>query len=825
MSDGTTDLPERAQVVIVGGGIIGTSIGYHLTKAGWTDVLLLERHQLTAGTTWHAAGLITSAGFTDETTLWMSEYSRDLYERLEAETGLATGFMKIGHLHLATSPQRLEAMRREHAFQSGFGIESHLIGAAEVAEMWPMARVDDVLGAIYNPNDGRANPVDVTMSLARGARDGGARIIQGVGVSALRVTDGRVTGVDTDRGSVEAEHVVLACGMWTRELAAAAGVNVPLQAAEHYYLLTEPFEGCHRDLPVIEDPERYGYYREEGGGLLVGLFEPVGAAWKAEGIPHDAAFTTLPPDWDRMAPFVEDAMGRIPALKDVGIKQLFCGPESFTTNLHPHLGPTPEVDGLWVAAGLNSLGILLGGGVGSVMAQWMTEGVAPQDVTHYHVDRALAFEATRAYRTDRTVELLGALFGDSVFPNWEPESARGIRRSVIHDKLVAQGASFGVTMGWEFPLWFAGDGQTPDHPTPDTAFARGHSFERARLEHVAVREAVGVMDMSLMAKFRVTGPDACRVLNHLSAADVDTEIGRVVYTPWCNRAGGMEADLTVTRLAEDHYNVITSDVIQTRILWMIRRAIRDLAADAAVVEHTAGTALFTVQGPNSRALLERLSPADFSNEAFPYLSARPLEVGYAPVLALRVTYLGELGYELHVPADLAGGVYEHLFAAGGDLGLVPTGLSALSTLRLEKGYRDYGHDIDNLDTPLEAGIGFTVGWDKADFVGREALVAQKAVGILAKRHLSFLLEDPEPLLFGGEGVYRDGAWVGYLRAGAFGHTLGASVGLGSVACPDGVTKDWIDAGTWTIDVAGECHAARPSLAPLYDPKRERILAQ
>ena len=597
MSDGTGDLPQRAQVVIVGGGVIGTSIAYHLTKVGITDVLLLERHQLTAGTTWHAAGLITSAGFTDETTLWMAEYSRDLYERLESETGFATGFMKIGHLHLATSPQRLEAMRREHAFQTGFGVESHLISAAEVAEMWPMARVDDVLGAIYNPNDGRANPVDVTMSMARGARDGGARIVQGVGVSGLRVTDGRVTGVDTDRGPVEADQVVLACGMWTRDLAAAAGVNVPLQAAEHYYLLTEPFEGCHRELPVIEDPAKYGYYREEGGGLLVGLFEPVGAAWKPEGIPHDAAFTTLDPDWERMAPFVEDAIDRIPALKDVGIKQLFCGPESFTTNLHPHLGPTPEVDGLWVAAGLNSLGILLGGGVGTVMAHWMTEGVAPQDVTHYHVDRALPYEATRAYRTDRTVELLGALFGDSVFPNWEPVSARGIRRSAIHADLVAQGASFGVSMGWEFPLWFAGEGQRPDHPTPETAFGRGHSFERARLEHVAVREAVGVMDMSLMAKFRVTGPDACRVLNHLSAADVDTEIGKVVYTPWCNPGGGMEADLTVTRLGEDDFNVVTSDVIQTRILWMIRRAIKALGADAHVVEHTSGTALFTVQGP------------------------------------------------------------------------------------------------------------------------------------------------------------------------------------------------------------------------------------
>jgi 4-methylaminobutanoate oxidase (formaldehyde-forming) len=816
---------DGARVVIVGGGVIGTSIAYHLTKVGWNDVLLLERHQLTAGTTWHAAGLITSAGFTDETTLWMSEYSRDLYERLEEETGLATGFMKIGHLHLATTPQRLEAMKREHAFQTGFGIDSHMIGAAEVAEMWPMAKVDDVLAAIWNPNDGRANPVDVTMSMARGARDGGARIEQGVSVTGLTVVDGRVTGVETDQGPIEAELVVLASGMWTRDLAATAGVNVPLQAAEHYYLLTEPFEGCHRELPVIEDPERYGYYREEGGGLLVGLFEPVGAPWKAEGIPHDAAFTTLDPDWDRMGPFVEDAMARVPALAGVGIKQLFCGPESFTTNLHPHLGPAPELDGLWIAAGLNSLGILLGGGVGAVMAEWMTTGTAPQDVTHYHVDRALGFEGTRAYRRDRTVELLGALFGDAVFPNWEPETARGIRRSAIHAELVAQGASFGVSMGWEFPLWFAGDGERPEHPTPDVAYRRSFGFERARLEHVAVREAVGVMDMSLMAKFRVTGPDACRVLNHLSAADVDTEVGKVVYTPWCNPSGGMEADLTVTRLGDDHYNVITSDVIQTRILWMIRRAIRELGADAHVDEHTSGTSLFTVQGPNSRELLQRISPDDFSNEAFPYLSARPVEVGYAPALALRVTYLGELGWELHVPADHAAGVYEALFAAGDGLGLRPAGLSSLSTLRLEKGYRDYGHDIDNCDTPLEAGLGFTVGWDKDDFVGREALVAQKAEGVLRKRHLNFLLADPEPLLMGGEGVYRDGAWAGYLRAGAFGHTLGASVGLGSMTNDDGVTKDWIDAGQWEIDVAGQRFGARASLAPLYDPKRQRILAE
>jgi len=819
-----TGTPTRAEVVVVGGGVIGTSIAYHLTKAGVGDVLLLERHQLTAGTTWHAAGLITTAGFTDETTLWMADYSRGLYERLEAETGLATGFLPIGHLHLATDEARWEAMRREHAFQTGFGVESHLVDAAEVARHWPMARVDDVVGAIWNPDDGRANPADVTQSLARGARIGGATIRQGVGVTGLRVVDGRVVGVDTDEGPVEAETVVLACGMWTGDLAATAGVNVPLQAAEHYYLLTEPFDGCHRDLPVIEDPARYGYYREEGGGLLVGLFEPVAAAWRPEGVPADAAFVSLDPDWDRLGPFVEAAMARIPALADVGIKQLFCGPESFTSNLHPHLGPVPEVEGLWVAAGLNSLGILLGGGVGAVMAEWLTTGVAPHDVTHYHVDRALGYEATRAYRIDRTVELLGALFGDAVYPNWEPRTARGIRRSPVHAQLAAQGAAFGVSMGWEYAKWFAGDGQVPAPARPEDAFGRGPAFERARQEHVAVREAVGVMDMTLMAKFRVEGPDACRVLNHLSAADIDTEVGRVVYTPWCHPGGGMEADLTVTRLGEDEFNVVTSDVVQTRIAAMLRRAVRDLDADAHVVEHTAGTALFTVQGPRSRALLDRLTPADLGNEAFPYLSARPIEVAYAPVLALRVTYLGELGWELHVPADLAGGVYEALFAAGDDLGVRPVGLAALSSLRLEKGYRDYGHDIDNTDTPLEAGIGFTVGWDKPAFVGRDALLAQREAGVLARRHVNVVLEDPGPLLFGTEPLFRDGEWVGYLRAGDFGHTLGASVGIGSVACEAGVTKDWLEEGVWEVDVAGERIPARTQLTPLYDPQRTRILA-
>jgi 4-methylaminobutanoate oxidase (formaldehyde-forming) len=517
-------------------------------------------------------------------------------------------------------------------------------------------------------------------------------------------------------------------------------------------------------------------------------------------------------------------MQRVPVLEEVGIKQLFCGPESFTTNLNPHLGPTPELERLWVAAGMNSLGILLGGGVGSLMAQWMTDGLAPHDVTQHHVDRALPHEGTRAYRVDRTVEQLGALFGDAAFPNWEPHTARGIRRSPVHDRLVAQGADLGVSMGWEFPRWFDPDRTDPDPAPPGSELWRGTGFERARLEHQAVRGAVGVMDMSLMAKFSVTGPDAGALLGHLSVSDVDTDLGRITYTQWLNEAGGIDADLTVTRLGETEFNVVASDLIQTRTGAMLRRAVERLGARADVAEHTSGTALFSVQGPASRTLLERVSPDDFSNDAFPYLSARSIEVGYAPVLALRVTYLGELGWELHVPAEFATGVYDHLFDAGRDLGLAPCGLAAMDSLRLEKGYRDYGHDIDNTDTPLEAGLGFAVDWDAGDFVGRDALLAQKESGPLTRRHLSFLLDDPAPLLFGAEPVHRDGEWVGYIRAGAYGHTVGAAVGLGSVGHEGGVTKEWIEAGAWEIDVAGARFGAEPSLRPLYDPARERILA-
>jgi 4-methylaminobutanoate oxidase (formaldehyde-forming) len=814
-------LPSRAQAVVIGGGVTGCSVAYHLTKLGWRDVLLLERTQLTAGTTWHAAGLITSAGMSHETLLWMSRYTRDLYAGLEAETGQATGFRPIGHLHLATNPGRLETLRREAAFVRGFGVDNQEISAAEFRRMWPEAKTDDVLAAFYVPDEGRANPADVTQALAKGARMGGATIVEGVTVTGFETKRGRITAVVTDQGTVETEVAVNCAGMWARQVGALAGVSVPLQAAEHYYLITEPVPWAHPDLPVVEDPDRYGYYREESGGILVGLFEPIAAPWGLDGIPSDLGFARLPPDWERIGPWLELAMERFPALKDAGVSHLFCGPESFTPDISPMLGEAPELRGFFVAAGMNSLGILLGGGTGSVVAQWIVDGLPPVDVNGLSVDRAWPHETTRRFRAERTVQQLGALFGDAVWPNWHPSSARGVRRSALHDRLAADGAYFAVSSGWEYPEWFA-------HGTDLTAvtygWERDESFVLQAAEHRAVREAVGMIDMSLMANFVVQGRDAETVLNLVSAADVDVPVGRIVYTQWLNERAGIEADLTVTRLAEDRFLVVASDVIHRRVESWLRRWTAE-GAHASVTDVTSGTTLMTVQGPRSRELLSRLTSFDLSSEAFPYLTAKEIDVASARVLALRVTYVGELGWELHVPSEFALGVYDALIEAGEDLGYRNVGLGAMNSLRVEKGYRDYGLDVDNTDTPIDVGLAFAVAWDKpGGFIGREALVKQRAEGPPKRRLAQFLLEDPDPLLFGEEPILRDGAWAGYVRVGAYGHTLGAAVGLGMVEDEGGLAPEDITEGRFEIDVAGRRVAARASLRPMYDPDRLRIKA-
>ena len=814
------ELPQRARVVIVGGGVTGCSIAYHLAHLGWTDVVLLEQHELTAGTTWHAAGLITSAGMTDETALFFSRYSRDLYERLEKETGHSTGFNPVGHVSLATNPRRLDALRRSSAWMHGFGVTEHEISALELQDMWPLLETSDVLAGFYVPDEGRADPVGVATSMAKGAKVLGVRVIEGVTVTGVETAHGRVRAVLTDQGRIEAEIVVNAAGMWARQLGALNGVCIPLQAAEHYYLITDAVPGMDKDLAVIEDPERYGYYRPEGEGMLVGLFEPVGAPWSLDGVPADFAFGSMPPDWDRVGPYLGAALERIPSLSEVGVRLFFCGPESFTPDVRPMLGPAPELDGYFVAAGMNSLGILMGGGIGNVMAHWIVDGVPPVDVTGYAIDRAAGHETSRRFRAERTVEQLGVLFGDAVWPAWKPGSARDVRRSVLHDRLVAAGGHFNASVGWEFAEWYDTEGA---HPATTLDFARQASFDIVGREHRAVREDVGLLDMSLMAKFLVQGPGAAAVLDRLSVSVVDREVGRLVYTQWLNTDGGIATDLTVTRLGEEKFLVVTSDLIHRRVEPMIRRETR-AGEFVTVTDITSGTTLLSVQGPKSRTLLSRLTDADLSNDAFPYLSARHIHIGYAPVLAIRVTYLGELGWELHVPAEYAAGVFDELTSAGADLGFRPVGLAAMSSLRLEKGYRDLGVDIDNTDNPIEAGLGFTIAWEKpGGFVGRDALLAYKAQCTPCNRVVSLFVDDPSADLFGNEPVMADGRWVGYVRAAAFGYTLGGPVGLAQVSHEGGVTAAWLREQSFTVHTPNGDYPARLQFQPFYDPQRTRIL--
>jgi len=819
--DGTDTFPQRAQVVVVGGGAIGTSVAYHLTKLGVREVVLLERKELSAGTTWHAAGLITSAGMPTETFLWMSRYTTELLPKLTAETGQETGFRTIGHLHLACTPQRLETVTRESIFARAHGVPIELVGPEEVARLWPAAKTDDILAAAWVPDEGRANPADVAQAYAKGARAEGAQILEGVTVTGFTKDRGRVTGVVTDRGTLETQTVVVAAGMWGRQLGVLAGVSLPLQAAEHYYLLTDDVDWAHPDLPVVEDPDRYGYYREEGGGILVGLFEPRAAPWSLDEIPQDLGFAVLPPDWDRMSGFLSEAMDRFPSLHEAGIRQFFCGPESFTADNGPLLGEAPELRGFFAACGLNSLGILLSGGVGSLIARWIVDGEPPMDVSGMSVDRMMPFMANRSFRQERTVELLGMLFGDSAFPSFQPRTGRNVRRSVIHDRLADAGAEFMVLSGYEVPEWFAAPGVSHDRPQ---GWGRDQAFEAQAIEHRAVREAVGVMDMSFMAKILVTGTGAEALLNRVSVSDVSVPVGKIVYTQWLTERAGIWTDLTVTRVHDDAYVVIGADVIHRRMLaWLERHSAE--GEHVAIVDVTSARTLLTIQGPRSRELLSRLTTADLSNEAFPYMRAKEIEVHHGLALAMRITYLGELGWELHIPTDYALTVFDALFAAGEDLGLANAGLGALNSLRLEKAYRDYGLDVDNSDTPIDVGLDFTVAWDKpGGFIGRDALVKQRDEGVRRSRMVQVLVNDPEPILYGHEQLYRDGKHVGENQIGAYGHTLGGGVGLATVEHPDGVSDEMLATGAWELDIVGRRYPVTISLEPIYDPRRERIKA-
>lgn len=814
-----SSLPSRARVVVIGGGIIGTSIAYHLGHLGWTDTVLLERDRLTSGTTWHAAGLMVTFGSTSETSTELRKYTRDLYTTLEAETGLATGFKPVGFIELAADEGRLEEYRRVSTFNRYCGVEVEELSPREVADMFPLARTDDLLAGFYVAGDGRVNPVDATMSLAKGARQTGVRIAQGVSVTDVLTREGAVCGVVTDHGTIECEYVVNAAGMWARQLGAKSGVSIPLQAAEHYYLITEQMDGLDPAWPVIEDPANFGYYREEVGGLMIGFFETKCAPWNVGAIPADSSFTSIQPDWDRMGPYVEAAMSRVPRSLDTGIRTFFCGPESFTPDLRPIVGPAPEVRNYFVAAGLNSIGILTGGGLGRLVAHWIVDGDPGADVTGMHPARLQPYQSNPEYRRTRTVESLGMVY-QCHYPNKSLQTARGAKLSPLHARLVEQGAHLRDVSGWECADWYAGPGEVAE-PGPLT-WGRPSWWANWEAEHRACREAVVLMDMSFMSKFRVQGTDAGPLLDTLSGNAVNGSVGEITYTQWLNERGTLEADLTVTKLADDSFLVVATDTAHRHVESHLTRAAVGL--HAFVTDVTGAFAQINVQGPNSRALLQTLTTVDLTDEAFPFRAAREIDLGFARVLCVRITYVGELGYELYVPTEQAVHVYDRIMAAGSEFGLRHAGLKALASLRLEKGYRDYGHDIDNTDGPLEAGFGFALALDKpGGFIGCAAVASRKAAGPLERRLVSVLLAEPGPLMYHAEVVRRDGMPVGYLRAASYGHTLGGAVGLAMVeGHGQDITPTWLAAGSWTVEINGAQHAATVSLRPLYDPTNARI---
>lgn len=814
----SSGVPDRARVVVVGGGIIGTSVAYHVAHLGWTDVVLLERDRLTSGTTWHAAGLMVTFGSTSETSTEMRKYTRDLYARLEAETGLATGLKQVGFIELATEPGRLEEYRRVSAFNRYCGIDVHEISPGEVKELFPLARTDDVLAGFYVPQDGRANPVDVTVSLAKGARMKGVKILEGVPATGVLRRGGAVTGVQTPYGDIEAEYVVNCAGMWARQLGEAAGVNIPLQAAEHYYLITEPVEGVDGSLPVLEDPASYGYFREEGGGLMLGLFETVCAPWRVDGIPDNFSFGELPPDWDRMAPYLEKAMERIPVSMEVGVRTFFCGPESFTPDLQPIVGEAPELRNYFVAAGLNSIGILTGGGIGRALAHWIVDGRPDIDITGVNIDRLHAYQRNPEYRSTRTVESLGMVY-QCHYPGRSMQTARNAKVSPLHHRLVERRAYFKDVSGWEGADWYAPEGTEPK--VDALSWGRQNWFPYWEAEHHAAREGVILMDMSFMSKFLVQGRDAGRELERISANRVDGEAGVITYTQWLNEGGTLEADLTVTKLGDDRFWVVASDSAHRHVETWMRRHFG--YAHAFVTDVTGGYAQINIQGPRSRQLLAAVTTQDVSNEAFPFRTAREIDLGFARVLCIRITYLGELGYELYIPAEQAVHVYDRLVEAGRAAGLRHAGLKALSSLRMEKGYRDYGHDIDNTDSVLEAGLGFAVALDKpGGFIGREAVLAKKAEGPLTRRLVQVLVTDPEPLMFHAEVVRRNGTPVGYIRAASYGFSLGGAVGLAMIDARQPLDQTWIDSGEWTVEIGASTYPVVVSPRPLYDPANKRI---
>lgn len=810
------NLPPHARAVIIGGGVIGCSLAYHLAQKGWRDVVLLERKQLTSGTTWHAAGLIGQLRASQNMTR-LAAYSAELYQALEQETGLQTGFRRTGSFSTALTADRHEELLRQASMARAFGVEAEPISTSDIKARYPHLNTSDMLGGVYLASDGQGDPSNIALAMAKGARQKGVKIFEQTEVTGVTRNGRRVEAVHWQRGeesgSITCDHVVNCAGMWGHQLGRMLGSNVPLQACEHFYIVTETIPDLGQ-LPVLRVTDECAYYKEDAGKLLIGAFEPNAKPWGMGGIPKDFEFDQLPEDFDHFEPILEKAVNRMPVLAQTGIHTFFNGPESFTPDDAYHLGQAPEMDNVWVAAGFNSIGIQSAGGAGMALAEWMDSGEKPFDLGDVDIARMHPFQGNRHYLVERAKESLGLLYADH-YPFRQKATARGVRRSVLHDRLADEGAVFGELAGWERANWFANPGQTAEYRY---SWKRQNWFENAAQEHRAIRENVGLYDMSSFGKLRVEGPEACAFLNRICGAEMDVANGRIVYTQFLNAGGGIEADVTVTRLSETAYLVVTPALTRLADETWMRRHLGD--ARAVITDMTAAETVIAVMGPNARDLMQRVSPNDFSNANNPFGTAQQVEIGMALARVHRVSYVGELGWEVYVSTDMALHVFDALNTARVEMGGRLCGLHMMDSCRMEKGFRHFGHDITCEDHVLEAGLGFAVKTDKADFIGRDAVLRKREAG-LSKRLVQFKLRDPAPLLYHAEPILRDGQVVGYITSGSYGHHLGAAMGMGYVPC-EGETAAELLASTYEIEIAGERFAAEASLKPFYDPKSERV---
>lgn len=811
-------LPSQADIVIIGGGVVGCSIAYHLTKLGIRDVVLLERKQLSCGTTWHAAGLVGQLRATRNLTE-LAKYTTDLLFSLEKETGQSTGFKQNGSISVALTTERMEELQRGASMANNFGLTVDILSPQDILAKYPYLSLDKVVGGVFLPKDGQCNPVDVTQAYAKGARMGGAKVLENIKVQRILTENRRAVGVVTDQGDIRSSTVVIAAGMWSHELGRQTGVNLPLHAAEHFYVVTEPIKGLPGTLPVLRIPDEWAYYKEDAGKILLGCFEPKSKPWGMQGIREDFCFDSLPEDMDHFMPVLEKAASRFPLLENTGIQTWFNGPESFTPDNRYLLGEAAEIKDLFVACGFNSIGIQSSGGAGKVLAEWIRDRRPPMDLVDIEVQRMNPFQGTRQYLHDRTVETLGLLY-QTHWPYYQYTTARGARRTHFYDVLKQAGAVYGELAGWERPNWFAQPGVKPEY---EYSYYHQNWFGCTAAECRATRDAVALYDQSTMTKFMVQGRDALRVLERISCNRIDVPIGKMVYTQWLNDRGGIEADLTITRTGEQEFMVVSAAATHFRDLSYLRNH-AEQADHCFVSDQTAGIPMLGVMGPNSRALMQQLAPhTDFSNEAFPFGTSKIIEIGYAQVRASRITYVGELGWELYIPGEFAMHVYERIREAGATHGLTMAGMHAMNACRMEKGYRHWGDDVSIEDNNIEAGLSFTVAYDKpVAFIGREALLEERESGIPKRRLLQFRLVDTDRLLYREEPIWVNGKRSGAITSGMYGHRIDASLGMGYVRADEPMTAEWIAAQKFEIEIGWKRYEARAQLAAFYDPKSERV---